>query len=198
MCSSDLTTFPGKDIDLSLPFLQYIICLFLFSFSLLLRFPLFFFLPLPLPLLSYSDSGFKFISCKSSNTDAFRAISSSLARCDSLAAVAVAIADHYSPVGPNDACPSKPVSIAVALADKIDTLVAFWAIDEKPTGSKDPFALRRAALGVIRLITENSLRLSLLDVFPFGSSSPPLGIFQPLLGWCSLQLRLIPLRMNRR
>ena len=80
-------------------------------------------------------------------------------------AVADAIADHYSPVGPNDDCPSKPVSVAVALADKIDTLVAFWAIDEKPTGSKDPFALRRAALGVIRLITENNLRLSLLDVF---------------------------------
>ncbi len=80
-------------------------------------------------------------------------------------AVADAIAEHYSPVGPNDMCPSKPVSIAVALADKIDTLIAFWIIDEKPTGSKDPFALRRAALGVIRLITENSLRLALLEVF---------------------------------
>jgi len=80
-------------------------------------------------------------------------------------AVADAIADHYSPLGPNDMCPSKPVSIAVALADKIDTLVSFWIIDEKPTGSKDPFALRRAALGVIRLICENNLRLSLLDVF---------------------------------
>ncbi|MCH7935661.1 MAG: glycine--tRNA ligase subunit beta [Proteobacteria bacterium] len=79
--------------------------------------------------------------------------------------VADAIADHYSPLGPNDACPSKPVSIAVALADKIDTLVGFFAIDEKPTGSKDPFALRRAALGVIRLIIENGLRLSLLDSF---------------------------------
>ena len=80
-------------------------------------------------------------------------------------AVADAIADHYSPVGPNDMCPSKPVSIAVALADKIDTLVAFWTIDEKPTGSKDPFALRRAALGVIRLVIENKLRLPLLDIF---------------------------------
>jgi glycyl-tRNA synthetase beta chain len=79
--------------------------------------------------------------------------------------VADAIADHYSPVGPNDNCPSKPASIAVALADKIDTLVGFWTIDEKPTGSKDPFALRRAALGVIRLIIENNMRLSLLDVF---------------------------------
>ena len=79
--------------------------------------------------------------------------------------VADAIADHYSPAGPNDNCPSKPVSVAVALADKIDTLVGFWTIDEKPTGSKDPFALRRAALGVIRLIIENNMRLSLLDVF---------------------------------
>jgi glycyl-tRNA synthetase beta chain len=79
--------------------------------------------------------------------------------------VADAIADHYSPVGPCDSCPSKPVSVAVALADKIDTLVKFWTIEEKPTGSKDPFALRRAALGVIRLIIENNLRLSLLEVF---------------------------------
>jgi glycyl-tRNA synthetase beta chain len=69
--------------------------------------------------------------------------------------VAQAIAEHYSPVGPNDACPTAPTSVAVALADKIDTLVGFWLIDEKPTGSKDPFALRRAALGVIRLILEN-------------------------------------------
>lgn len=76
-------------------------------------------------------------------------------------AVADAIAEHYAPLGPNDRCPSAPTSVAVALADKIDTLVGFWAIDEKPTGSKDPFALRRAALGVIRLIVENSLRLPL-------------------------------------
>ncbi len=81
------------------------------------------------------------------------------------AAIADAIADHYSPAGPNDACPSKPASVAVALADKIDTLVGFFAIDEKPTGSKDPFALRRAALGVIRLVIENNLRLSLSKVF---------------------------------
>lgn len=79
--------------------------------------------------------------------------------------VANAIAEHYSPVGPNDDCPTAPVSVAVALADKFDTLAAFWAIDEKPTGSKDPYALRRAALGVIRLIIENKLRLNLLDVF---------------------------------
>lgn len=76
-------------------------------------------------------------------------------------AVADAIAEHYSPLGPNDRCPTAPVSIAVALADKIDTLVGFFAIDEKPTGSKDPYALRRAALGAIRLIVENGLRLKL-------------------------------------
>ena len=75
--------------------------------------------------------------------------------------VAAAIEDHYKPQGPNDLIPAAPVSIAVALADKLDTLVGFWAIDEKPTGSKDPFALRRAALGVIRIILENELRLRL-------------------------------------
>lgn len=80
-------------------------------------------------------------------------------------AVANAIADHYSPVGPNDACPTAPVSVCVALADKIDSLVGFFAIDEKPTGSKDPFALRRSALGVIRLILENNLRIELQGVF---------------------------------
>ena len=79
--------------------------------------------------------------------------------------VAAAIADHYSPAGPGDFCPTAPVSTAAALADKIDTLVGFWAIDEKPTGSKDPYALRRAALGVIRLITENGLRLPLAQAF---------------------------------
>ncbi len=71
------------------------------------------------------------------------------------ASVAAASEDHYKPQGPTDRVPSDPVSIAVALADKIDTLVGFWAIDEKPTGSKDPYALRRAALGVIRIILEN-------------------------------------------
>ena len=77
------------------------------------------------------------------------------------AAVADAIGDHYAPAGPNDRCPSAPVSIAVALADKLDALVSFWSIGEKPTGSRDPFALRRAALGVIRIIVENRLRLPL-------------------------------------
>jgi glycyl-tRNA synthetase beta chain len=69
--------------------------------------------------------------------------------------------EHYKPQGPSDDVPTDPVSIAVALADKLDTLVGFWAIDEKPTGSKDPYALRRAALGVIRIVVENGVRLSL-------------------------------------
>lgn len=77
--------------------------------------------------------------------------------------VCAAIEEHYKPLGPSDRVPSDPVSIAVALADKLDTLVGFWAIDEKPTGSKDPFALRRAALGVIRLILDRGLRLRLLE-----------------------------------
>jgi glycyl-tRNA synthetase beta chain len=80
-------------------------------------------------------------------------------------AVAHAIEDHYKPQGPKDLVPGDPVSIAVALADKIDMLVGFWAIDEKPTGSKDPFALRRAALGVIRIVIDNKLRLPLNAVF---------------------------------
>jgi glycyl-tRNA synthetase beta chain len=75
------------------------------------------------------------------------------------ASVAAAIEEHYKPQGPSDRVPTDPVSIAVALADKLDTLVGFWAIDEKPTGSKDPYALRRAALGVIRILIENSIRL---------------------------------------
>ncbi|PRZ50368.1 glycine--tRNA ligase subunit beta [Tritonibacter scottomollicae] len=75
--------------------------------------------------------------------------------------VANACQQHYSPLGPSDEVPAEPVSVAVALADKIDTLTGFWAIDEKPTGSKDPYALRRAALGVIRLVLENGLKLCL-------------------------------------
>src|SRR5882724_2129929 len=77
------------------------------------------------------------------------------------ASVAAASEEHYKPQGPNDRVPSDPVSVAVALADKIDTLVGFWAIDEKPTGSKDPYALRRAALGVIRIVLDNNLRIKL-------------------------------------
>ena len=80
-------------------------------------------------------------------------------------AVAHACEDHYKPKGPDDLVPADPVSIAVALADKIDTLVGFWTIDEKPTGSKDPYALRRAALGMIRIAIDNKLRVPLKDVF---------------------------------
>src|SRR3989440_1266062 len=75
--------------------------------------------------------------------------------------IAAASEEHYKPQGPGDRVPADPVSVVVALADKIDTLVGFWAIDEKPTGSKDPYALRRAALGVIRIVLENGLRLRL-------------------------------------
>ena len=78
------------------------------------------------------------------------------------ATVAQACEDHYKPQGPNDRIPTQSVSIAVALADKLDTLTGFWSIDEKPTGSKDPYALRRAALGVIRILLENNIRLPLL------------------------------------
>ncbi|MDN5928677.1 MAG: glycine--tRNA ligase subunit beta [Hyphomicrobiales bacterium] len=77
------------------------------------------------------------------------------------ASVAAAVEEHYKPQGPSDSVPADPVSIAVALADKLDTLVGFWAIDEKPTGSKDPYALRRAALGVIRILVENGVTLRL-------------------------------------
>jgi glycyl-tRNA synthetase beta chain len=78
--------------------------------------------------------------------------------------VARAIEEHYKPLGPGDRVPTDAVSIAVALADKLDMLTSFWAIDEKPTGSKDPYALRRAALGVIRLVLDNGLRLRLLKI----------------------------------
>ncbi|KQP32732.1 glycine--tRNA ligase subunit beta [Methylobacterium sp. Leaf102] len=87
--------------------------------------------------------------------------------------VAAAVEDHYKPVGPSDRVPTDPVAVAVALADKLDTLVGFWAIDEKPTGSKDPYALRRAALGVIRLINERQVKLPLrkyFDTADFGFS----------------------------
>ena len=80
------------------------------------------------------------------------------------ASVAAAGEEHYKPQGPNDRVPTDPVSIAVALADKLDTLVGFWAIDEKPTGSKDPFALRRAALGVIRILLDNELRIKAIPL----------------------------------
>lgn len=79
--------------------------------------------------------------------------------------IADAIAEHYSPLGPTDAVPASALGKVIALADKLDTLAGFWAIDEKPTGSKDPFALRRAALGVVRVILETNIRVSLADVF---------------------------------
>ncbi|MFK7881505.1 glycine--tRNA ligase subunit beta [Roseobacter sp.] len=79
-------------------------------------------------------------------------------------AIAAAAQEHYAPLGPSDDVPTAPVSVAVALAEKIDKLTGFWAIDEKPTGSKDPFALRRAALGVIRIVLEGGLSMSWLDV----------------------------------
>ncbi|MDC9832455.1 glycine--tRNA ligase subunit beta [Rhizobium binxianense] len=78
------------------------------------------------------------------------------------ASVAAAVEDHYKPQGPSDRVPEDKVAITVALADKLDTLIGFWAIDEKPTGSKDPFALRRAALGVVRILLERRIRLPLL------------------------------------
>ncbi|WP_372397321.1 glycine--tRNA ligase subunit beta [Azospirillum sp. HJ39] len=93
--------------------------------------------------------------------------------------VANAIADHYKPLGPSDTCPTAPVSVAVALADKIDTLVGFFAIDEKPTGSKDPYALRRAALGVIRLVLENGLRVKLAEVFAAAHGAYKVSGFAP-------------------
>ena len=99
-------------------------------------------------------------------------------------AVAHACEDHYKPKGPDDLVPSDPVSIAVALADKIDTLTGFWKIDEKPTGSKDPYALRRAALGVIRIVLDNTLRLRLAKIF--GVSADLLSFFADRL---KVQLR---------
>jgi glycyl-tRNA synthetase beta chain len=81
------------------------------------------------------------------------------------ASVAAACEEHYRPLGPDDRVPTDPVAVTVALADKIDTLVGFWAVDEKPTGSKDPYALRRAALGVIRIVLQNEVRLLLWPAF---------------------------------
>jgi glycyl-tRNA synthetase beta chain len=99
-------------------------------------------------------------------------------------AIAHACEDHYKPKGPDDLVPSDPVSVAVALADKIDTLIGFWAIDEKPTGSKDPYALRRAALGVIRVVLDNKIRLRLSPLF--GKSVDLLSFFADRL---KVQLR---------
>lgn len=116
------------------------------------------------------------------------------------AEVAAACEEHYKPQGPSDRVPSAPVSIAVALADKLDTLIGFWAIDEKPTGSKDPYALRRAALGVIRLVLENGLRLPILDAgalallrSPFGASlgeAEKLSLLRSLLAFMAERLKV--------
>ncbi|MBT3629380.1 MAG: glycine--tRNA ligase subunit beta, partial [Rhodospirillaceae bacterium] len=104
--------------------------------------------------------------------------------------VAEAIAEHYSPLGPGDVCPSAPESVAVALADKIDSLAGFFAIDEKPTGSKDPYALRRAALGVIRLILENELRIPLLRVFQAAANAADSDPSQALLDFFADRLKV--------
>ncbi|RUZ27110.1 MULTISPECIES: glycine--tRNA ligase subunit beta, partial [unclassified Mesorhizobium] len=95
------------------------------------------------------------------------------------ASVAAAAEEHYKPQGPSDRVSSDPVSITVALADKLDTLVGFWAIDEKPTGSKDPYALRRAALGVVRILVENDIRLALASIV--GKASDLLSFFHDRL-----------------
>ncbi|WP_296737816.1 glycine--tRNA ligase subunit beta [Mesorhizobium sp.] len=92
--------------------------------------------------------------------------------------VAAAAEEHYKPQGPSDRVPTDPVSVAVALSDKLDTLTGFWAIDEKPTGSKDPFALRRAALGVVRILIENRIRLELTSVFAKAFANFPGGAGQ--------------------
>lgn len=98
------------------------------------------------------------------------------------AAVANALADHYKPQGQGDDAPTAPVSVAVALAEKLDTLAGFFAIDEKPTGSKDPFALRRAALGVIRIVLDGGLRLPLVQAArTAGGSFPGNGAWVPSL-----------------
>ena len=96
------------------------------------------------------------------------------------ATVAAAIKEHYAPLGPADVCPQAAVSAVVALADKIDTLVGLFAANEKPTGSKDPFALRRAALGVIRIVLENEFSLPLRPVFEFALEQYPASLLEPL------------------
>ena len=104
-------------------------------------------------------------------------------------AVATAIAEHYAPKGPGDAVPTAPVSIAVALADKLDTLAQFFRIGEKPTGSGDPFALRRAALGVIRIIRESRLRLNLAPLIAQAGLQNPADLLDFLAERLRVQLR---------
>jgi glycyl-tRNA synthetase beta chain len=109
------------------------------------------------------------------------------------APIAEAIADHYKPLGPGDTCPSERLSIVVALADKLDALVGFFAVNEKPTGSRDPYALRRAALGVIRLIRENGLRLPLAKAIDLASNGCP----QTNYGLRDLKPELLPFFEDR-
>jgi len=99
------------------------------------------------------------------------------------ASVARAAEEHYKPQGPSDQVPTDPVSIAVALADKLDTLVGFWAIDEKPTGSKDPYALRRAALGVIRIMVENGIRMKCSDIFVLAGRRAMIHMYRTVSGF---------------
>ena len=113
--------------------------------------------------------------------------------------VAQAIEEHYAPQGPSDACPRAPLSVAVALADKIDTLFWFFAIGETPTGSRDPFALRRAALGVIRLILENELRVPLREALHLASFGGPVALKSPKgqEGWAVVAAALLDFFADR-
>lgn len=112
------------------------------------------------------------------------------------ASVAAAIEEHYKPQGPSDTVPTDPVAIAVALAEKLDLLAGFWAIDEKPTGSKDPYALRRAALGVIRIVLENGIRVRLGEAIRSAadlhsvSISNPEGMTEDLLAFLGDRLKV--------
>eukprot|EP00903_Cladosiphon_okamuranus_P001113 g1111.t1 len=112
------------------------------------------------------------------------------------ASVATAIEEHYKPQGPSDSVPTDPVAIAVALAEKLDLLAGFWAIDEKPTGSKDPYALRRAALGVIRIVLDNNLRVRLGDALKSALElqkaqvSDPAGLVADLLSFLGDRLKV--------
>lgn len=112
------------------------------------------------------------------------------------ASVATAIEEHYKPQGPSDSVPTDPVAIAVALAEKLDLLAGFWANDEKPTGSKDPYALRRAALGVIRIVLENGLRLKLKDLAlsaikqQSADCTDPMGVADDLLSFFADRLKV--------
>ena len=104
---------------------------------------------------------------------------------DESASVAAALEEHYKPQGPSDRVPTDPVSVSVALADKLDTLVGFWVIDEKPTGSKDPYALRRAALGVIRILIENGVRLGLRKIFDEADKARTTAVSDQAGDWAS-------------